>query len=98
MDLAKARTMLKEVKELMDTVFWDKGLKMRAIYTILKKVKSEENANNQRGKKTKKMRGLAIQTLLWPPPLKKTTEQTSGTLLWSMSQHMAPSAVSSITV
>ena len=54
MDLAKAGKMFKDIKELMDTVFWDKGLKMRAIYTILKKVKSEENANDQRGKKTKK--------------------------------------------
>ena len=44
--------MFKDIKELMDTVFWDKGLKMRAIYTILKKVKSEKNANDQRSKKT----------------------------------------------
>jgi hypothetical protein len=97
-DLAKAGKMFKDIKELMDTVYWDKGLKMRAIYTILKKVKSEENANDQRGKKTKKTRGLAIQTPLWPPPLKKTTKQTSGTLLQSMRQHMAPSATSSMPV
>jgi len=63
-DLAKAGKMFKDVKELMDTVYWDKGLKMRAIYTILKKVKSEKTPTIRGVKKTQKTRGLAIQTPL----------------------------------
>jgi len=53
-DLAKAGKSFKEIKELVETVYGDKGLKMRAIYTILKKVKAGENVDDQRGRKSKK--------------------------------------------
>ena len=43
-----------EIKELVETVYGDKGLKMRAIYTILKKVKAGEDAADLRGWNTKK--------------------------------------------
>ena len=53
-DLAKGGKNFKEIKELVETVYGDKGLKMRAIYTILKKVKAGEDAADLRGWNTKK--------------------------------------------
>ena len=54
MDLAKGGKNFKAIKELVETVYGDKGLKMRAIYTILKKVKAGEDAADLRGWNTKK--------------------------------------------
>ena len=53
-DLAKGGKNFKEIKKLVDTVKRDKGLKMRAIYTILKKVKAGKNAADLRDRNTKK--------------------------------------------
>ena len=54
MDLAKAGKKLKEMKEMVEIVNGDKALKMRAIYTILKKVKTEKEPADLRGQNTKK--------------------------------------------
>ena len=59
-DLAKAGKKLKEMKEMVEIVNGDKALKMRAIYTILKKVKTEKEPADLRGQNTKKPWGLAI--------------------------------------
>ena len=53
-DLAKAGKKLKEMKEMVEIVNGDKALKMRAIYTILKKVKTEKEPADLRGQNTKK--------------------------------------------
>ena len=53
-DLVKAGKSFKEIKKLVGSVYGDKGLKMRAIYTILKKVKAGKNAPDLRGWNTKK--------------------------------------------
>lgn len=54
MHIAKAGKNFVEIKKLVETVYGDKGLTMRAIYTILKKVKAEKIADDQRWQKTKK--------------------------------------------
>ena len=86
----------------MEVVHGDKGLKMRAIYTILKKVKTGKDPADLRGRNTKKnvRTGdlITAVTVLLPPPLKKIAEQTLGTLLRPMGQLVAPSAASSKTV
>ena len=53
-DLAKAGKKFKEMKEMVEIVNGDKRLKMRAIYTILKKVKTEKEPADLRGQNTKK--------------------------------------------
>ena len=53
-DLAKAGKKLKEMKKMVEIVYGDMGLKMRAIYTILKKVKTEKGPADLRGQNTKK--------------------------------------------
>ena len=58
--IAKAGKNFVEIKKLVETVYGDKGLTMRAIYTILKKVKAEKIADDQRWQKTKKTWGLAF--------------------------------------
>ena len=53
-DLAKAGKKFKEMKKMVEIVYGDMGLKMRAIYTILKKVKTEKGPADLRGQNTKK--------------------------------------------
>ena len=53
-DLAKAGKKLMEMKKMVEIVYGDMGLKMRAIYTILKKVKTEKGPADLRGQNTKK--------------------------------------------
>ena len=53
-DLAKAGKKFKEMKKMVEIVYGDMGLKIRAIYTILKKVKTEKGSADLRGQNTKK--------------------------------------------
>ena len=96
--LAKGGKNFKEIKELVETVYGDKGLKMRAIYTILKKVKAGEDAADLRGWNTKKTVRTGDLIAVVAAAIEDTPEQTSGTLLWPTGQLMELSAASSTTV